>query len=130
MKQIISWLRTVGLRQIITIFLATVTFLVIPAFNHSAVLQAQAATPNMLLADFGTPVTSDTVKRIKEKAEDLGDRPGKRIGDTGLENIKQLGEKIPKAIELNIRQQGAKYNPNEPNKIEAMEKAQEEVDNK
>ena len=128
MRQIISRLRIVGLRQIITVFLATVTFLTIPAFSQSVSLQAQAGTQNILLADYN-PVTPQTVKRIQEKAEDLGDRPGKSVGDTGLENIKQLGEKIPKVIDLNIRQQGAKYNPNEPNKIEAIEKAQEKVDN-
>lgn len=126
MKQIISRLRTVGLGKIITVFLATVTFLIVPAFNHSAVLQAQAATQNVYPES--PPVTPDTVERIKEKAEDFGDRPEKRIGDTGLENIKQLGEKIPKVIDLNVRQQGAKYNPNEPNKEEALEEAQEKVD--
>ncbi len=128
MKQIIRQLRTVGLRQIITVLLATVTFLVVPAFNHSPLLQAQAATSNILLADYGNPVTPETVKRIQEKAEDLGDSPERPIGETGLENIRQLGEKIPKVIDLNIRQQGAKYNPNEPNKAEALEEAQEKVD--
>lgn len=125
MKQIISRLRTFGLRQIITIFLATVTFLVVPAFNNSPSLQAQAANPDI---ESGATVDSKTIKRIQEKAEDLGDSPERPIGDTGLENIKQLGEKIPKTIELNIRQQAAKYNPNEPNKKEALEESQEKVE--
>jgi len=86
--------------------------LVIPAF-HSASLQAQAASADV---ESGATVDRDTIKRIQEKAEDLGDRPDRPIGDTGLENIKQLGEKIPKVIDLNVRQQGAKYNTNEPNK--------------
>ena len=125
MKQIISRLRTFGLRQIITIFLATVTFLVVPAFNNTPSLQAQAANPDI---ESGATVDSKTIKRIQEKAEDLGDSPERPIGDTGLENIKQLGEKIPKTIELNIRQQAAKYNPNEPNKIEALEESQKKVE--
>ena len=125
MKQIISRLRTFGLRQIITIFLATVTFLVVPAFNNSPSLQAQAANPDI---ESGATVDSKTIKRIQQKAEDLGDSPERPIGDTGLENIKQLGEKIPKTIELNIRQQAAKYNPNEPNKIEALEESQKKVE--
>ena len=125
MKQIIRRLRTVGLRQIITIFLATVTFLVVPAFNYSASLQAQAASADV---ESGATVDSDTIKRIQDKAEDLGDSPERPIGDTGLKNIKQLGENIPKVIDLNIRQQGAKYNPNEPNKEEAMEESQKQVD--
>ena len=125
MKQIISRLRTFGLRQIITIFLATVTFLVVPAFNNSPSLQAQAANPDI---ESGATVDSKTIKRIQQKAEDLGDSPERPIGDTGLENIKQLGEKIPKTIELNIRQQAAKYNPNEPNKKEALEESQKKVE--
>ncbi len=128
MKQIISRLRSVGLRQIITVFLATLTFLVIPAFSHSASLQAQAAE----LRNPGeyNPVTPDTVKRIKEKAEDFSDTSEKAVADTGLENIKQLGEKIPKAIELNARQAASVYNPNEPNKMEAMERDQKIVESK
>lgn len=123
MKQIVGWLRMVGIRQIITVFLATVTFLVVPAFNHSVSLQAQAATPSSPAGEYN-PVTPDTVKRIQEKAEDLGDAPNRRIGDTGLENIKQLPKKIPETIDLNVRQQGAKYNPNEKSKGEAMERGQ------
>ena len=125
MKQIIGRLRTIGLRRIITVFLATVTFLVVPAFNYSASLQAQAASADV---ESGATVDSDTIKRIQEKAEDLGDSPERPIGDTGLENIKQLGEKIPKVIDLNIRQQGAKYNPNEPNKKEAIDESQKKVE--
>ena len=125
MKQIISRLRNFGLRQIITIFLATVTFLVVPAFNNTPSLQAQAANPDI---ESGATVDSKTIKRIQEKAEDLGDSPERPIGDTGLENIKQLGEKIPKTIELNIRQKAAKYNPNEPNKKEALEESQKKVE--
>lgn len=128
MKQIFGRLRTLGLRQIITVFLATLTFLVIPAFNHSASLQAQAAE----LRNTGeyNPVTPDTVKRIKEKAEDFSDTSEKAVAETGLENIKQLGEKIPKAIELNARQAASVYNPNEPNKMEAMERDQQIVESK
>ena len=122
----ISRLRNFRIRRIITICLAAVTFLLVPAVSQSASLQAQAAE----LRNPGeyNPVTPSTVKRIQEKAEDLGDAPGRRIGDTGLENIKQIPEKIPKVIDLNARQQGAKYNPNEPNKEEALEKAQDKVE--
>jgi hypothetical protein len=127
MKKIIARLQNVGLRQIITVFLATVTFLVVPAFNHNGLLQAQATELNTQTGEYN-PVTPDTVKRIQEKAEDLGDRPEKRIGDTGLQNIKKLGENIPETIDLNIRQKRAIYSPNEPNKEEAMDKAQQKAE--
>jgi hypothetical protein len=129
MKQIIGRLKTIGLRQIITIFLATMTFLVVPAFNSSTSLQAQAATPTVG-SDFKSAdpdIDAGTVRRIQEKAEDLGDRPEKRIGDTGLENIKQLGESIPKTIDLNVRQAGSAYNPKEVNRKEAMDRNQANI---
>lgn len=129
MKQIISRLRTIGLRQIITVVLAAITFLVVPAFNYSTFLQAQAAELNTETGEYN-PVTPDTVKRIQSKAEDLGDAPGRRVGDTGLKNIKKLGENIPKAVDLNVRQAGSAYNPKEQNKKEAMERNQEQVEKK
>jgi len=64
MKQIIRRLRTVGLRQIITI-LATVTFLVIPAFNHSASLQAQAASADVESGATVAILLSGFKKRLK-----------------------------------------------------------------
>jgi len=127
--KIISRLRAIGLRQIITIFLATMTFLVVPAFSYNASLQAQAATPTVG-SDFKSAdpdVDAGTVRRIQEKAEDLGDRPEKPIGETGLENIKQLGESIPKTIDLRARQAGSAYNPKEPNRKEAMDRNEANV---
>lgn len=129
MKQIIGRLRTVGLRQIITVFLITVTFVVIPAFTHSTLLQAQAAELNTQTGEYN-PVTPDTLKRIKEKAEDFSDSSQEAVADTGLENIKQLPESIPKAIDLNVRQAGSAYNPKEPNKKEAMERNQQKVESR
>lgn len=129
MKQIIARLRTFGLRQIITVFLATITFLLVPVFNHTASLQAQAAS-QAVDADPYNPVTGDTLKRIQEKAEDLGDSPDRPIGQTGLKNIKKLGENIPETLDLKARQTGITFDTNEPNKLEAMEKAQQKVENK
>lgn len=125
MKKIIGRLRTIGLRQIITVFLATVTFLVVPAFNHSTFLQAQAAL-NTQTGEYN-PVTPDTVERIQSKAEDLGDAPGRRVGDTGLKNIKNLGENIPETLDLKARQTRITFDKNESGKKEAMDKAQEKV---
>lgn len=126
MKQIIARLRTFGLRQIIAVVLATTTFLVIPAFNHSVSMQAQAA-PQNVEADPYNPVTSDTVKRIQEKAEDLGDSPNRPIGQTGLKNIKKLGENIPETLDLKARQTRVTFDTNEADKVGAMEKAQQNV---
>lgn len=118
-------LKSVGLRQIITVFLVAITFLVVPAFNQSA-FAAQAASVNAQLDE--NPVTSDTLKRIQEKAEDFGDSAQRPIGDTGLKNIKKLGENIPETLELKARQTGITFDPSEADKKGAMEQAQRQVE--
>jgi predicted PurR-regulated permease PerM len=105
MKRVINWLQNMGLRQIVTVFLVAIAFLVIPAFSYNPSLQAQAET--LIAGGDSYTVDSATVKRIQEKAEDLGDRSEKRggrpIGDTGLKNIKNLGENIPETLEMRAR---------------------------
>lgn len=111
MNRVIGLLKNVGLRQIISVFLVTLAFLVIPALSYSKSSQAQAET---LMADSDSyTVDSDTVKRIQQKAEDLGDSPERPIGQTGLKNIRKLGENIPETIKLNARQKLGTDNPKE-----------------
>ena len=121
MKQVVDKLKNMGLRRIVTLFLATILFVALPAFQANAI---ESATGEY------NPVTPDTVKRIQEKAEDLGDAPGRRIGDTGLENIKTLPKKIPEVLDLKAKQTKVTFDTNEPNKKAAMEEAQAEVENK
>lgn len=102
MSQEMSWLQKNAFRKIITVLLVAITFLVVPAFGYSQSLQAQAK-PLTVETDSYT-VDSDTVKRIQQKAEDLGDSPERPIGDTGLKNIKKLGENVPETIDFNARQ--------------------------
>lgn len=127
MKQIISQLREFGLRRIITVFLVTVTFLLVPALSQSVAVQAQAAETLTNPGEYN-PVTPDTVKRIQEKAEDLGDAPDRRIGDTGLQNIKELPKKIPEVLNLKARQTAVTFDPNQADKKEAMDEAQAKVE--
>jgi len=128
MKQIIARLR-INLRQVVAAVLVAIAFLVIPAFSYSTALQAQAA-PQNIEADPYNPVTSDTVKRIQEKAEDLGDSPDRPIGQTGLKNIKKLGENIPETLDLKARQTRVTFDSNKGDKLGAMEKAQQNVEKK
>ncbi|OWY65490.1 hypothetical protein B7486_41685 [cyanobacterium TDX16] len=121
MKQVVDKLKNMGLRRIVTVVLATILFVALPAFQANAV-----GSPT---GEYN-PVTPDTVKRIQEKAEDLGDAPGRRIGDTGLENIKTLPKKIPEVLDLKAKQTKVTFDTNEPNKKAAMEEAQAEVENK
>lgn len=116
-------LKNLGLRQIITVFLIAIAFLVVPALNSSA-LQAHAAPVQL----DENPVTNDTLKRIQEKAEDFGDSANRPIGDTGLKNIKKLGENIPETLELKARQTGITFDRSEADKKGAMEEAQRKVE--
>lgn len=125
MNRVISWLQTVSLRQILSVFFVAITFLVIPAFSYSQSIQAQAGT--QVVADNSYVVDPATVKRIQEKAEDLGDAPGRRIGDTGLENIKELGENIPETIDLRARQGFVSGDPDDLNKKNVLDEIKERV---
>jgi hypothetical protein len=88
MNQAISRLRSVSLRQIISVFLTVLAFLAIPAFSYSPALQAKAE-----VSQPADSATAANAKKVIDMAEDhVGDRP---IGDTGLKNIRKLGENIP-----------------------------------
>jgi hypothetical protein len=50
------------------------------------------------------PVTAETVEKIKREAEDLGDSPSRPIGETGLKNLRKLGENIPETAKLKAKQ--------------------------
>ena len=126
MNQLTSWARKISLRQIVAVFMAAVALLIIPAFSYNLSAQAQAQT---LIADADSyKVDSATIKRIQQKAEDLGDSPERPIGDTGLKNIRKLGENIPETIELNARQGFFSGDPDNLNKKTVLDKAQDKVE--
>jgi hypothetical protein len=123
MKRIINGLknglRAIAVQSLLTAVLAMALF-VFPVFQTS---QAQAAPQVM-----SDRTTDKLVEKIQRDAEDLGDSPDRPIGQTGLKNIKKLGENIKETVDLNVRQKGAIYNPNENNKIEALREAQKETE--
>ena len=122
MNRVTSWLKNISLRQVFAVVLAAFAFLVIPAFSYNKAVQAQADT---LIADNDSYIVdSATIKKIQDKAEDLGDRAERPIGDTGLKNIKKLGENIPETIDLNARQG---FVGGDPNKLD-NEGVKERVD--
>lgn len=125
MKVVFNRLRTLGLRKVFTVILAAIAFVFVPAFSQNASLQAQAVNANAQ-GEYN-PVTPDTVKRIQQKAEDLGNSAERPIGETGLKNIKKLGENIPETLDLKARQTRAAFS-DEPNKKEAMDRAQKQAE--
>lgn len=101
MNQIISWMRNIGLRQIITVFLSALTFLVIPALSNSQSFQALADTEISPSDPYYTDKA--TIERVKDMAEDHSGDKGS-LGNVGLKNIKKLGENIPDTADLIRRQ--------------------------
>ncbi|MCD8489099.1 MAG: hypothetical protein LRZ84_20755 [Desertifilum sp.] len=123
MNHLNRWLRN-RLRQAISVCLIALTFLAIPAFGYT---QSIAARANVLFDDGSSqPVTTGTVKRIQDKAEDLGDAPNRRIGDTGLKNIRELPENIPETIQKNVDR--IKNTPNRPMKNDNVQEAIDDAD--
>ncbi|MGQ4650208.1 hypothetical protein [Lyngbya aestuarii] len=87
------------LRQIFSFFLALIAVSVFsfPALANDLAGHNRLITPE----DSREQVDSTTVNEIQKRAEDFG---GEKIGDTGLKNIRKLGENIPETIEQNFRQ--------------------------
>ncbi len=125
MNQVSRWLKNLRVRQIFTVFLAAIAFLVIPAFSYGKAVQANADPVKVETDSY--VVDDSTVKRIQQKAEDLGDRSERAIGDTGLKNIKKLGENIPETLDLNRRQGFFSGDPDNLDKEDAFDKAGNKV---
>lgn len=123
MKGLIDSIAPRAVRQIVVGLLMAIALLVLPVVGHSPRLQAQADTPAIEKELGSERVSPETIRRIQQKAEDLGDSPERRIGDTGLENIRELGENIPETFDLNVRQKGAIYS-DEPTTTRNLDKAQ------
>ncbi|NJR50530.1 MAG: hypothetical protein HC780_14135 [Leptolyngbyaceae cyanobacterium CSU_1_3] len=120
MKTLTNWLKKLGARSLLTAFFAVLTLLLVPGLQPSS---AQAAP--QLIADRSTDTM---VKKVQRDAEDLGDSPDHPIGQTGLKNIRNLGDNIKETVELNARQKSALYNPDVDNKEKALRQAQEKTE--
>jgi hypothetical protein len=126
MKQVTGWLKAIGAYRIVAIVLTTFVFLTLPALSDRTILSARADFP--IIQTKPETVDKGTIKRIQQKAEDLGDSSSRPIGDTGLKNIRNLGENIPETLDLNRRQKGAIYDRDQDNKVKAMDRAQRQAE--
>ncbi|MDX2096817.1 MAG: hypothetical protein SFW36_03495 [Leptolyngbyaceae cyanobacterium bins.59] len=124
MQSIINWLKGSG-RRFIAIGLAALAFLTIPSLGITQA--AYAASPDQPGIKPMSKSTQETLKRIQDKAEDLGDRAERPIGDTGLKNIKKLGENIPETLDLKSRQNKAMGDADNPT-VKDLDKAQRKVE--
>lgn len=122
MNQAISKLRKISLRQIISVFLSVLAFLAIPAFSYSPAFQAQAETSKPADAS-----TAANAKKVIDMAEDhVGDRP---IGDTGLKNIRKLGENIPETAQKIFEQRFGNDQPADKGNPNVVKEPRRELHN-
>lgn len=101
MNQGINRLQKICLR-LASVVLAAIAFLGIPAFSYSTSFQAQAQTLIADNEDFNKTSGAQIKKAIDMAEDHVGDRDG--IGNTGLKNLKKLGENIPETADV-IRSQ-------------------------
>ena len=111
MKRVTSWLQSIKIKQIITVFLAGLTFLVGSAFDiHGNQLQAQAEAITPEATQYKVEGKSDgevKVDRIKDNAE----KSAKLLQDEGLNIKNRAAEGKGKNIFENIKE---KLNLDEP----------------
>ncbi len=106
MNQVISWLQSVRLRQICTVFLVSITFLVSTAFDiHGNQLQAQAEPVTPEATNYKVDKTTNQAEikaeRIKENTEKsaklLADE-GKQVTNRAAESAKDPNKNIFEAV--------------------------------
>jgi hypothetical protein len=109
MKTLLNSIALRTARQVVVSVLLAIALFILPVVGQVHLLQAKADIPAVQKELESDRVSPKTIERIQQKAEDLGDAPERRIGNTGLDNIRELGENIPETIDLNIRQKKAIY---------------------
>lgn len=105
MNRVISWLQSVRLRQVLTVFFVSITFLVSTAFDiHGNQLQAQAEPVTPEATKYKVDNTNQAeikAERIKENAEKsaklLADE-GKQVTNRAAESAKDPNKNIFEAV--------------------------------
>lgn len=131
MNRMISWLQSNKLRQILTVFLIALTFLISTAFNiHGDQLQAQAepVTPEATKYKVDSAQSQANIKaeRVQEDAEKsaklLADE-GKQVRDKATEYSQEKGKNLFETVKekLNLDE------PIDPGTKQAAEQLKETV---
>lgn len=127
MRQVMHWLRQIQplrrFSRVLAIALMTIAILTVPAFIVTGQAEAASNAPDapekrlrVIQAEPNEvdPISSDVLKRIQRKAEDLGDGARRDIGDTGLKNLRKLKENVPETVDLVKKQRFGKGSQAEP----------------
>lgn len=106
MKRVISLLKNIRLRQIVTIFLLILTFLVGTTFDpHANQLQAQAAQASTEKANYDSDTSNaiirtrmERVKEDEEKAAKLLEEEGIKVTNRAAESAKDPNKNLFESI--------------------------------
>ena len=103
MKRVISGLKNISLRQILTVFLVSITFLFSTAFDiHGNQLQAQAepVTPEATdyKVDNKAEVKAERVKENAEKSAKLLAEEGKQVTNRAAESAQDPNKNIFESV--------------------------------
>ena len=92
MNQVIHWLQSIRLRQMITVFLVGLTFFVSTAFDtHGNLLQAQAETSNQRSMNQAS-IKAERIKENAEKSAKLLADEGKQVKNRAAESTQDIGK--------------------------------------
>ena len=103
MKRVISFLQTIRLRQVVTVFLVAVTFLVSSAFSSDLQAQARSITPE---ADSYQVDRSNNDNRAQYLQEDQIENSQNKLKSTA-DNIREklnLDEELPRSTKEFLNQ--------------------------
>lgn len=131
MNRVISWLQSVKIRQILTVFLVVLTFFVSTAFDiHGNQLQAQAepVTPEATKykvddAESQAEIKAERIKEDAEKSARLLADEGKQVRNRAAESAQDKGKNIFDTVreKLNLDE------PIDPGTKQAAEQLKETV---
>ena len=126
MNRMISWLQNNKLRQILTVFLIALTFLVSTAFDiygYQMQAQAEPVTPEATSYKVDPTVKAERVKEDAEKSAKLLADEGKQVRDKAAEYSQEKGKSLFDTVKekLNLDE------PIDPGTKQAAEQLKETV---
>lgn len=128
MNRVFSWLQSIRLRQIVTVFVVVLTFLVANAFGIDGTqLQAQAEPVTPEARDYGVDTSlgarAERVKEDAEKSAKLLEEEGIKVTNRAAESAKDPNKNIFDSIreKLNLDE------PIDPGTKQAAEQLKETI---
>jgi hypothetical protein len=127
MNKVISWVKNIHLRQILTVFLMGITIFVIQAFGYSNALQAQAepvtpeATSYQVERNDKDNIKNDNklVEKSRRNLKETADNVREKLSldeplDSGKEVLKSAQEKVKDVVEPRTGKNRGYYQDNKP----------------